>query len=55
MVEHTIIQALKALVPLHRKRPEMKFDRFAAQADALTHSTNVAIRAEAEETQKRLK
>jgi hypothetical protein len=55
MVEHTIIQALKALVPLHRKRPEMKFDRFAAQADALTHSTNVAIRAEAEETQKGLK
>jgi hypothetical protein len=55
IVVQTIISALKALVPLHRKRPEMKLDRFNPLVVRLTESDNVAIRAEAEQTQMALK
>ncbi len=55
LVALTLTNTLKALVPLHRKRPEMKLDRFAPQVDALTHSNNAAIRAEAQQTQLALK
>jgi hypothetical protein len=55
LVALTLTDSLKALVPLHRKRPEMKLDRLAELVEKLTHSDNVAIRTEAEETQKALR
>ncbi len=55
IVVQTVISALKALVQLHRKRPEMKLDRFVPLVEKLTESDNVAIRTEAEQTQMALK
>jgi hypothetical protein len=55
LVVLTLTDALKALAQLHRKRPEMKLDRFTGLVDKLTHSDNITIRTEAEQTQKALK
>jgi hypothetical protein len=55
LVVLTLTDSLKALAQLHRKRPEMKLDRFTPLVDALTQSDNVAVRTEAEQTQMALK
>jgi hypothetical protein len=55
MVAVTLTDSLKALVPLHRKRPEMKLDRFMPLVEKLTENDNVAIRTEAEQTQMALR
>jgi hypothetical protein len=50
LVVLTLNDALKALAELHRKRPEMKLDRFNALVDALASSDNVTLRGTAQQT-----
>jgi hypothetical protein len=51
MVIGTVINALKAVVELHRKRPEMDLSRLRPAIDRLAQSPNPAVQAEAVQAQ----
>jgi hypothetical protein len=55
---NTVLTALKVMGELHQKRPDLnlcKLDpRIATQLDQLTHSSNAAVRTEAERTRQEL-
>jgi hypothetical protein len=51
MVAGTVINALKAVRELHRRRPEMDISRLRPAVDKLAGSSNPAVQAEAVQTQ----
>jgi hypothetical protein len=55
LVAQTLTNALKAVVQLHRKRPQTKLDKLKPLIDDLANSDNAEVRAEAKQTQLALK